>query len=237
MSIDFSKRSSELELMDMPIESKDDLFTNLNELNFINQWTGGPLVTFSKLKELLRHQKDEIHIVEIGFGGGDLLNTIFQKLDELSCRIKVTAIDLMPEAKEFTLMKYPHLAQKVNFVIGDYKTWFNEGNKADVIVAGLFCHHLSDEELVDFFGLVKNKSKLGTIINDLHRSPIAYYFIKIVTQLFSKSKFTKNDAPLSVLRSFKRNDFESLLQKAMVKKYTIRWKWAYRYLLIIEPEP
>ena len=233
MHVDFSSRSSELELMDLPIERKEDLFINLDELNFINQFTGGPSVTFSALKKLLQNQKEEVQIVDIGFGGGDMLNYIFQRKHELACPVKLIGIDLMPEAKEYTLSKYPHLTNQVILEVCDYKDWFKNGGKADVITAGLFCHHLPDNELITFFSQVKSHARLGSVINDLHRSPIAYYFIKLATQLFSKSRFTKNDAPLSVLRSFSRKDLELLLLKAEVKKYKIQWKWAFRFLLSI----
>jgi 2-polyprenyl-3-methyl-5-hydroxy-6-metoxy-1,4-benzoquinol methylase len=233
MSIDFKKRSNELELMDLPIERKEDLFINLDELNFINRYTGGPAVSFEAIKNLLKNQKEEVHIVDIGFGGGDMLNYIVKHQKEFSCPIKLTGIDLMPEAKEYTLKKYPDLKNQVQFEICNYKEWVKKGGKADVVTAGLFCHHLTDDELIEFFKNINSLASIGCIINDLHRSPVAFYFIKMATMLFSKSRFTKNDAPLSVLRSFSKNDLKTLLHQANVKNYRLQWKWAFRFLLCI----
>jgi hypothetical protein len=43
----------------------------------------------------------------------------------------------------------------------------------------------------------------------------------------------KYDAPLSVQRAFKRNELELILEKAGIMNYKLRWKWAFRWQLII----
>jgi len=234
MAVDFKKRSSTLELMDLPIENAEDLFINLKELTKINQMTGGPAVTFKAIKTLVKKNKHELHIVDIGFGGGDMLHYLLKHQNELPFPIKLTGIDLMPEAKTYALQAFPDLAKNVQFEICDYKDWFARGGKADIITAGLFCHHLNDDEMITFFKTIQKHAGIGAVINDLHRSPIAYYFIKAATSIFSKSRFTKNDAPLSVLRAFRRDDFSFLLDKAGIKNYQLFWKWAFRYLLTID---
>jgi hypothetical protein len=40
----------------------------------------------------------------------------------------------------------------------------------------------------------------------------------------------KNDAPLSVQRSFKRKDLQKLLLAAGISNFSIVWKWAFRWL-------
>jgi hypothetical protein len=61
----------------------------------------------------------------------------------------------------------------------------------------------------------------------------AYHSIRILTSLFSKSYLVKNDAPLSVLRGFKKRELTTLLDKAGISKYTIKWRWAFRWLVIV----
>jgi len=80
---------------------------------------------------------------------------------------------------------------------------------------------------------LKNQVKTAIIVNDIHRHPLAYYSIKWLTSLFSKSSMVKFDAPLSVLRAFKRNELKSILKKAGVENYQLRWRWAFRWQLII----
>jgi hypothetical protein len=175
-----------------------------------------------------------VHIVDIGFGAGDMLQYLLDHQSKLNCPIRLTGVDLMPEMKEFALEKHPQLADHVKLEVSSFEQWFEKGNQADLIITGLFCHHLTNDELVSFFSFVNTNSRLGAICNDLQRSPIAYYGIKWPTRLFSKSTYTKNDAPLSVLRGFKKTELLSLLKKANISSFKIKWKWAFRYLIYID---
>ena len=68
--------------------------------------------------------------------------------------------------------------------------------------------------------------------NDLHRNQFAYYSIKFLTAIFSKSYLVKNDAPSSVKRGFKKRELITLLEKAGYKNYSVKWSWAFRYIII-----
>jgi 2-polyprenyl-3-methyl-5-hydroxy-6-metoxy-1,4-benzoquinol methylase len=223
--------------MDLPITDESEIFINLKELEFINTLTGGPALVFAELQQILAAKKlssdTEIHIVDIGFGAGDMFVFLLENAHKLPCKIRLTGVDLMPEAKNYALKMHPELAEKVDFVTSDYTDWFAAGNQPDIVVAGLFCHHLTDAQLLVFFENMAKNVKTAAIINDLHRHRIAYYGIKQLTKWFSASRFTKNDAPLSVLRGFSRQELVNLLEKANVKNYTVTWKWAFRFLLVI----
>ncbi len=80
---------------------------------------------------------------------------------------------------------------------------------------------------------MRSKARTGFFINDLHRHPLAYYSIRWLTGLFSRSYLVKNDAPLSVRRGFSRSELKSLLEAAGITNYSIRWRWAFRWLVIV----
>jgi ubiquinone/menaquinone biosynthesis C-methylase UbiE len=105
--------------------------------------------------------------------------------------------------------------------------------QVDIATCTLFTHHFTDEELVQLFQGLKKKVRLAIVINDLHRHPLAYYSIKWLTGWFSKSPMVQHDAALSVLRSFRRNDWDSILQQAGLPEYSIRWRWAFRWQLCV----
>ncbi len=240
----FQSRSSELELMDGEITEKQELFVNLKELEYINTLTGGPALVFAALQKILvarslqnnfeNKPETVVHIADIGYGAGDMLVYLQENAHLLPCKIRLTGIDLMPEAAEYALEMHPELGNNVQFVTADYADWFAEGNQPDIVLASLFCHHLTDAQLIVFLENIRKNARIGAIINDLHRHFIAYYGIKALTALFSKSRFTKNDAPLSVLRGFVQQEWLVLLKKANISRFSLQWKWAFRYLLIIE---
>jgi hypothetical protein len=43
----------------------------------------------------------------------------------------------------------------------------------------------------------------------------------------------KYDAPLSVLRAFNKHEWSEVMQKTDTYKYLLKWKWAFRWQLII----
>jgi hypothetical protein len=105
--------------------------------------------------------------------------------------------------------------------------------KFDVVLATLFTHHFSNDLLSDLLKLLKLQTRIGIIINDIHRHWFAYHSIRLLTKLFSNSDMVKTDAPLSVLRGFTRSELESILKRAGIKTYSLRWSWAFRWRLIV----
>jgi hypothetical protein len=76
---------------------------------------------------------------------------------------------------------------------------------------------------------------LGFVINDIHRHWFAYHSIAWITKLFLKSYLVKHDAKLSVWRAFKKSEIVSLLEKAGIHHYRIRWRWAFRWEVVVKP--
>ncbi len=226
--IDFAKRSYKKELLDTVDIPFEDTLQTMKELNIINSYLGGHAITLKGFKNLLQ-QKKEAFVCEIGCGGGDNLKVIGKWCNRKNLKIKLTGIDINPDCK--TVINNP----SIQFISSDYKQ-INFKEKPDIIFSSLFCHHFTDEELIEVMHWMKENSNLGFFINDLHRHQIAYHFIKFVTKLFSKSYLVKNDGPLSVLRGFKKNEWVDILNKSEIKNYTIQWNWAFRHLIIVHNE-
>lgn len=228
---DLSKRSYKKEILDLHTTSFEDIKKTMQELDFINTYLGGHAITLEGFKKLLKDKK-EITVCELGCGGGDNLNAIKKWYSKKKLTINFIGIDINSNCIAFARQQNPSM----EFIASDYKEVYFNNNKPDIIFSSLFCHHFIDEELVEMMQWMKANATIGFFINDLHRHIIAYNFIKITTKLFSKSYLVKNDGPLSVLRSFKKKEWKNLLEKASIKNYTIQWKWAYRFLIIVKNE-
>jgi hypothetical protein len=50
---------------------------------------------------------------------------------------------------------------------------------------------------------------------------------------FSKSEMVKNDGPLSVKRAFVKKELLEMLNDLGIKRFLIKRKWAFRWLVII----
>jgi 2-polyprenyl-3-methyl-5-hydroxy-6-metoxy-1,4-benzoquinol methylase len=232
---DFSVRSEEDEIMDDLNCSGQVVDQTLEELEFINKWLGGNAVTISSIKQCIRAKSTTSHALEIadlGCGSGDILRIIIQIFRKRNITMKGIGIDANPNIVEHARKKsiaYPELSfEALNILNPEFQK-----QKYDFIIATLFFHHFSSPQLTDLLKSLKHQARQKIIINDLHRHWLAYHSIKILTALFSKSSMVKFDAPLSVLRGFTRKELVSILKEAGINNYTLHWRWAFRWQLII----
>jgi len=228
-------RSYEKELLDQDDIPFSDILGTMQELNVINTLLGGHSITRDGIDFFLDdapHDK-QLTIAEIGCGGGDNLSAIHKFLSKIDRPASLIGIDIKEECIQFAKQ---HEVTPVTWICSDYRkvTW--PEHKPDIIFSSLFCHHFTDEQLVEQLKWLKENTRMGFFINDLHRNAIAYHSIKLITRLFSKSVLVKNDGPLSVKRAFRKADWVRLLQAADIQHYTIKWKWAFRYLICVPNE-
>ena len=225
----FKYRSNKKELLDQDHIPKEDLFINLKELDTINHLLGGYNITFSALKKIV-NSSQSLNLVDIGCGGGDTLKRIYNWKIKNNYNINLFGVDLKSVCIDYA--KEQNKGNNTHFICDDYRNSFKHIPNIDIIHACLFCHHLTEDELIELVRFsIDNKSIL--VINDLERNPIAYYAIKILTRLFSNSYLVKNDAPLSVLRGFKKTEWIAVLEKAGAANYTVKNKWAFRHEVIV----
>ncbi|MDB5231397.1 MAG: 3-demethylubiquinone-9 3-O-methyltransferase [Chitinophagaceae bacterium] len=224
--MNLSVRSYQPELLDNDQIPFDDIKQNMHELNIINTQMGGHSISITGLKAFI--DSSNISVCEIGCGGGDNLMVLKHWCDKKKVHLTSTGIDIK---KECINVAESRKIKNANWIVSDNRNVQFE-KKTEVIFSSLFCHHFTDDELVLQLKWMKDNSIKGFFINDLHRHPLAYFLIKIITSLFSSSYLVKNDAPLSVARGFKKKEWVHLLDKAGIRNYTIQWKWAFRYLII-----
>lgn len=222
-------RSNRQELLDADTIPAEDLFKNLNELDTINTLLGGYRISLSALNTVIQNNKPYT-LVDIGCGGGDTLKYIFKWNKRAKKNISLIGIDIKPVCIEYA--RTNTVALPIRYICDDYRCLYEHESNVDIIHASLFCHHLTENQLVELvvFAL---KHKAILIVNDLERNPIAYYSIKCLTQLFSRSYLVKNDAPLSVARGFKKKEWADILFKAGATNFTIKNKWAFRHQVIV----
>ena len=227
--INLRHRSYQKELMDGDDISFEVMAQTLKELNIVNTRLGGHAITINGVKQLINN-KQTVTVCEIGCGGGDNLFAIHKYCIKNNIPINFIGIDMNAACIAFARQQYPQLP--CQWICSDYAVVHFGNNKPDIIFSSLFCHHFTDEQLVPMLQWLKQNSCRGFFINDLQRHWLAYYLIKYITKFFSKSCLVKNDACLSVARSFKRKDWQQLFQLAGIEQYSIEWKWAFRWLIV-----
>jgi 2-polyprenyl-3-methyl-5-hydroxy-6-metoxy-1,4-benzoquinol methylase len=203
----------------------------MKELAVINHRLGGHCITIEGVKILVKehNSKEPLQITEIGCGGGNNLHTIQQWAVANHFHIELTGIDINEECIAFAKTQPEN--KGIHFICSDYRSAMLSPS-THIIFSSLFCHHFTDEELIAQLQWMHSNSMIGFFINDLHRHPLAYYSIKLLTRIFSKSYLVKNDAPLSVRRGFIKKEWNHLFTQAGIKDFSCQWKWAFRWLVV-----
>jgi 2-polyprenyl-3-methyl-5-hydroxy-6-metoxy-1,4-benzoquinol methylase len=227
--IDLTNRSYQAELMDAEDIPFDVMAQTLKELNIVNSRLGGHAITIKGLKPFLG-KENRITICEIGCGGGDNLFAIYKYCNQHHIMARFIGIDKSPECIAYAAQQYPELSCK--WICNDFAATDFNGDLPDLIFSSLFCHHFTNEQLSWQLKWLWQNTRAGFFINDLHRHWLAYYLIKYITKAFSRSYLVKNDASLSVARSFKKKEWRQLFAGAGLTNYRITWQWAFRFLII-----
>ncbi len=207
--------------------SSSELDINLLELEFINRFLGGHAVSFAGLMRMDLPEKKEIRVLDIGCGGGDSMKALYKFLVRKGFQVKMIGLDANPNAIRYAqnrCLDFPDF----EWICSPFQNM--PDLEADVVHAALFAHHFYEDDLKKLAACLKS-AKVGFVINDLHRHPLAYYSIKVLSQWFSKSYLLKNDAPLSVARGFKKNELLDLFPEKENWEVNLEWKWAFRWLL------
>ena len=229
--INLTQRSYQKELMDGEDIPFAAMAQTLRELNIINTRLGGHAITIEGVKRLLKNKPNAV-ICEIGCGGGDNLFAIYKFCRQQNIAVEFIGIDMNDACITFAKQQYPDLPCR--WICSDYAEVDFGTAKPDIIFSSLFCHHFTNEQLVPMLQWLQRNSSAGFFINDLQRHWLAYYLIKYITRFFSRSYLVKNDACLSVARSFTNRDWQQLFHEAGSSNFSIKWKWAFRWLVLVE---
>jgi 2-polyprenyl-3-methyl-5-hydroxy-6-metoxy-1,4-benzoquinol methylase len=231
--INTKQRTDKEELMDDFSIGGDLLRDTLDKLENINRWLGGNKGTLRGLKRILKnHPKEqEVFIVDIGCGHGDILRDIAKFGRKKGYNLRLLGVDANPTAIAYAKELSTQYSE-INFKKEDIFSKEFKKRKFDVVLATLFLHHFKEIQLVSFLKQTVNQSKIGIVVNDLHRHKLAYYLFMVLS-IFIRNKMIIEDGLTSVLRGFTRKELEVISQKINVKAQ-ISWKWAFRFLWIIK---
>ena len=214
--------------------ANDALRQNLDELETINTWLGGYAPVLNALQRLKSRfpAGRPLRVADLGSGGGDTLRHVARWARKNGVTVELTGIDANQFMLEYATAKsreYPEISYR-QFDI--FSPEF-QAQPYDVLTCSLFCHHFTDDELVLLLRQWHRQAGVAVVINDLHRHWLAYHSIKWLTRLLGGSYLVRHDAPLSVARAFRRPDWQALLARAGITNYELRWRWAFRWQVVL----
>ncbi|MEN2489590.1 methyltransferase domain-containing protein [Flavobacterium sp. B11] len=234
MSVDTKYRTEEIEIMDDFSLEGEELSGALDQIASINQLLGGNKLTLHGIKQLLKKADtaQTITIADIGCGNGDMLRMLSKYGKKQNLNFKLIGVD----ANAFTIdyakklsKDFPNIEYRCMDIFSDD---FNQ-LKYDIVLCTLTLHHFTTSQIADVMHTLNKNAVIGIVVNDLHRSKIAYRLFELIGVVFNLNDMSRNDGLISILKGFKKNELEHLSEKLNLKNYSINWKWAFRYQWII----
>ncbi|MEH6514836.1 methyltransferase domain-containing protein [Maribacter arcticus] len=232
--VDFTRRSTEIEIMDTYSGTTKELDTILQDINKVNRLLGGYSITLNAVFELLTLEKKESYtILDMGCAEGTMLRKLAMEARKRNISLKLLGVDLNKQGLELATYystEYPEITYlEADILTADFSPY-----TIDVVMTTLTLHHFTDEGVVQFVNQFNSLASLGVVINDLERNPIAYYLFKAFSFFFIRTEIAKKDGLLSIRRAFKKKDLMRYAAQVKNASHQIEWKWAFRYVWVLK---
>lgn len=168
--------------------------------------------------------RDAFRLLDVGFGHGDMLRAIARWAQANHLRAELVGIDLNPRSAPVAAAATDP-ALGIRYLTGRAESldW-----QPDLIISSLVAHHMGDDELVAFIKWMDARSRVGWLVNDLHRHWAAWIGFRALASVFRWHPIVAHDGAVSVRRAFTRADWVRLLAEARVAA-EVRWHVPFRW--------
>jgi len=209
--VDFSRRAELVEMMDQPC-SYEELRGCLHDIARVNRLTFANRPTISWMDELVAARpvaNEPLRVVDVGCGCGDTLRRIHAWAGRRGIPVRLTGIDLNPDAIRAAREATPSTLG-IEWIVGDALLSDRSMGETDVVICTLLTHHLTDPQIVQFLEWAERMARRGWFVNDLHRKAVPYHLFRLLARFTNLHPFVKNDGAVSIRRSFVVEDWQRL---------------------------
>ena len=227
-----SVRATEDELMDdfsMGGEELSEALKHLRRLNRIFAAPGPTKAGVEKLWQAIGCPRT-LSILDVGAGSGDVNQTLLQWSKQRGIQLEITLVDMTKEACQEARHLFRH-EPRVKVLQANLQDLAD--GSADIVTGSQFIHHFDGQQLVEMVSHMQRASNYGVVINDIHRHPVSYAAVWIVTRVISRNRYIRHDGPLSVAKGFKSRDWQELKHNLHSEAMTYTWKPLFRYSVVI----
>lgn len=232
MSRGMSERAEAAELMDDFSAGGSELRQGLRKLRLLNRVFAAAGPTLYGVKQLWEeaNRPKRLTILDIGAGSGDVNRRLLKWADQQGIELAIQLVDVTEEACAEAKLFFQN-EPRVKVRRGDLFA-LDEGC-ADIVTGTQFLHHFAEEELPEATASMLKASRLGIVINDIHRHWIAWAAVWLTTRMISTNRYVLNDGPLSVAKGFRAKDWNRLGQSLGIAAICYKWRPLFRYAVII----
>jgi ubiquinone/menaquinone biosynthesis C-methylase UbiE len=230
----FQQRSYELENLDKGSYTADEYEHCIVELQRVNQWLGDArALRNSLLKDVEAEGLQSFSVLDVGAGSGELLRETAKWAAETKRTTRLVGLELNARSARAIREESREFPQIESLRSDAFRLPF-QNDQFEYVFCSLFTHHFRDAQVVEVLREMARVARRRIFVIDLHRNAVAYFFYTTVARLFLRNRIIREDGALSILRSFKPEELESLGRQAGLRGVTVEKHFPSRLVLSAE---
>ncbi len=225
-----ARRSLRPEILDGPIDDVEELADSLAQVAQVNRWLGGSRSLRRHLTPLLG-RRSPVAFLDVGTGNGRTMREIGSWARGRGATWRMTGLELGALAVRIAARE-----PEGSLVRGDALCLpFGDGT-FDAVACTLTLHHFDDREAASLVAEMARVSRELVLVSDLERSVPSYLGARLLAlTVWRGNRITRNDGPLSVLRSFTPAELERIGREAGLRSVRVQRHLPWR--LVLEGRP
>lgn len=203
------EREEEMDAAELPPERYARVLTDLSRINGL---TMAPRPTLGFLDRVRARGVGDRpwRILDVGFGAGDMLAQIANWGDKRGVALDLVGVDLNRKSEAVAAVR---LGERARLITGDYRALAGQG--WDIILSSLVTHHMTMGQRTEFLRFMEGEAARGWLVNDLHRQRLPFAGYPLLATLAWVDPIVRRDGQLSVGRSFRRAEWQTMLAEAL----------------------
>ena len=196
---------------------------SLADIDRLNSWFGGYALSLRAIRRLAAEVPRDraLRVIDVGGGTAAFAVRVAEWARRSGRAVRVVVVDRDPAALGFAraaVARYP----EIMLVRGDAAALPCRERAADIVTSALTLHHLEPAQAAVGLREMAAAARIAVVVNDLLRRRLSLGLVWLATRLLGCHPISRHDGPLSVRRSYSRDELQALAEKAGARRLTIR---------------
>jgi ubiquinone/menaquinone biosynthesis C-methylase UbiE len=200
-----------------------ELAASLADIDRLNSWFGGYALSLRAIRRLAAEvpRARPLRVIDVGGGTAAFAVRVVRWARRSGRDIRVVVVDRDPTSlglARSAVAAYPEIV----LVCADAAALPCRERAVDIVTSALTLHHLEPAQAAAGLREMTAAARIGVVVNDLLRRRLSLGLVWLVTRLLGCHAISRHDGPLSVRRSYSRDELRALAEKAGARRLTIR---------------
>lgn len=185
------------------------LYRTYRRFQVINTWLSRTHALYTRwLRPLMALEARPYTLLDIGFGGGDILRALHHWAGRDGYELAATGIEIDQRALDY--VQHLQWPQGCAFRRESLEGLIAAGERYDFVISNHVLHHVPAAELRALLFQAQSLANLRVVFNDLARSDLAWLGFAALTLYGFSDTFIREDGLLSIKRAYTYRELRAL---------------------------